>query len=24
VARPSSLEHLDWIQAWYEVKKGRG
>ena len=19
-----SLEHLDWIQSWYEVKKGRG
>jgi spermidine/putrescine transport system substrate-binding protein len=24
VARVPSLEHLDWIQAWYEVKKGRG
>lgn len=24
IARLPSLEHLDWIQAWYEVKKGRG
>ncbi len=24
VARVPSLEHLDWIQAWYEVKRGRG
>lgn len=24
IARLPSLEHLDWIQAWYELKKGRG
>ena len=24
VARVPELEHVDWIQAWYEVKKGRG
>ncbi len=24
VARVPELEHIDWIQAWYEVKKGRG
>ncbi len=24
IARLPSLEHLDWIQAWYEVKTGRG
>jgi spermidine/putrescine transport system substrate-binding protein len=24
VAHLPELEHVDWIQAWYEVKKGRG
>jgi spermidine/putrescine transport system substrate-binding protein len=24
VARIPELEHIDWIQAWYEVKMGRG
>ena len=24
VAHVPELEHIDWIQAWYEVKKGRG
>jgi len=24
VARVPELEHLDWVQAWYEVKTGRG
>ena len=24
VARAAELEHIDWIQAWYAVKKGRG
>ncbi len=24
IARVPELEHIDWIQAWYEVKKGRG
>ncbi len=24
VARAPELEHIDWIQAWYAVKKGRG
>jgi len=24
IARVPELEHVDWVQAWYEVKKGRG
>jgi spermidine/putrescine transport system substrate-binding protein len=24
IARIPELEHVDWVQAWYEVKKGRG
>jgi hypothetical protein len=24
IARVPELEHVDWVQAWYAVKTGRG